>query len=126
MGIKVTGEKRLQQALMAYAPAFTRALQPAVNEGAAMVEAYAKQRAPVGEGELASKIESGPVRVTATEVVSETVSSAEHGPFVEFGTAHMAAQPFMRPAREQAKKQGKRLLATEAAKLIPQVARRVR
>lgn len=61
------------------------------------VASTAQSNAPVDTGELRGSIKG--------EVVSQfegrVIATAEHAPFVEFGTVHMVAQPFMAPAVEQ-------------------------
>lgn len=69
----------------------------AVYKTAADVEATAKTLAPVDTGHLRSSIQHHPTGALSAEV---TVG-AEYGPYVEFGTSRMGAQPFLTPAVQQ-------------------------
>lgn len=57
----------------------------------------ARTNAPVDTGELQGSIEAEML----SEFEGHVIATAEHAPFVEFGTVHMVAQPFMAPAVEQ-------------------------
>lgn len=65
-----------------------------VAKAAADIEAGAKVRAPVDTGTLRNSIQASMVGVAHWRV---TVG-ADYGVHVEWGTVHMAAQPFLRPA----------------------------
>ena len=67
-----------------------------VRKAAADVEAQAKIRAAVDTGFMRASISSHRVSPCHYRV---TVG-AEYAPYVELGTRHMAAQPFLRPAFE--------------------------
>lgn len=64
-------------------------------------EAIAKTLAPVRTGFLKSSIN----RVTLSPGRHLIVVGAHYGAYVEYGTRHMAAQPYFRPAVEEAKRQ---------------------
>lgn len=65
------------------------------------IEAGAKSRAPVDTGTLRNSIQAtktGPLAWRVTVGV-------EYGLFVEWGTAHMAAQPYLGPAVQEVRPQ---------------------
>ena len=126
MSVEIIGEKRLKRAYAAYPLAFTKAMEKPMNQAAAIQSAVAKALAPVNSGELREGIETVPATSAAHHVVSAMKSTAEHGPFVEYGTSTMDAQPFMRPARDNTKKQVFRHLRSESSRLVGATARRVR
>jgi HK97 gp10 family phage protein len=91
----------------------------ATSKGTGIVEATAKELAPVDTGDLVSKI-SSTVAWEGQKVTGSVVSASDHGAYVEFGTgvrgaaslgagpypynpewAGMPAQPHMRPAIDQ-------------------------
>jgi HK97 gp10 family phage protein len=74
-----------------------KVLGESVATTADKVASTAQSICPVDTGELQSSI--------GVEMQSEfeghVVATAEHAPYVEFGTVHMMAQPFLGPAAEQ-------------------------
>lgn len=80
-------------------------LTKATKAGAELIQKRAEELAPRDTGQLA---ESELVRIdssqsSAAEVVAKIGPSKDsfYGFFQEFGTAHHAAQPFLKPALEQ-------------------------
>lgn len=70
-----------------------------VRKTALEIETVAKRRAPVDTGALKASINT-----TADAPLHATVwTGIEYGPFVEYGTRYMAAQPYLIPAAEQAR-----------------------
>ncbi len=67
-----------------------------VRETAFAVEAQAKELAPVDTGTLRNSIQAEP-EGEHTWIVAPHTEYAEH---LEYGTRHMAAQPYMTPAAE--------------------------
>jgi HK97 gp10 family phage protein len=61
------------------------------------VASTAQSICPVDTGELRSSIKAEKV----SEFEGRVIATAEHAPFVEFGTYKMQAQPFLGPAAEQ-------------------------
>ena len=61
------------------------------------VRETARTNAPVDTGELQGSIDSEML----SEFEGRVFATAEHAPYVEFGTYKMQAQPFMGPAVEQ-------------------------
>lgn len=82
-------------------PAYSAAIRPAVagevKKATFDIEAKAKAKAPVKTGTLRRSIHSVFSNGGLTGVVGPSV---EYGKFLEWGTRHMAARPFMRPAAE--------------------------
>jgi len=80
----------------------------------ANIERYAKMRCPVDTGRLKASINH--------ELVSPGLvivgTPAEYASYVEFGTSKMSAQPFLRPAAEQAKSQFKGELKALAVEIL--------
>jgi HK97 gp10 family phage protein len=70
-----------------------------VSKAAYDVEAKAKAKAPVKTGTLRRSIHSVFERGGLTGIVGPSV---RYGAYVELGTRHMAARPYMRPAAEAA------------------------
>lgn len=60
----------------------------------------ARRYVPVRTGKLRDSI-SGTVRYENDGIVLLVGSPVEYAYYVEFGTSHMAAQPYLRPALEQ-------------------------
>ncbi len=82
-------------------PALSRQLQTevsrAVRETALAIEEKAKRYAPVDTGALQASIQAKVTGPFSAEIAPGT-EYAEH---VEYGTRHMAAQPYMTPAAEE-------------------------
>mgnify|MGYP000959193211 CR=1 FL=1 len=74
-------------------------LAKVVRETAFAIEADAKQRAPVDTGALRSSIQAD-VKDAETLLQAEVAVGVEYGPYVELGTVHQSAQPFLTPAVE--------------------------
>lgn len=82
-------------------PQLSSAIRPAVaaevKKATLEIEAQAKAKAPVRTGTLRRSIHS----VFSNGDLTGTVGpSVEYGRYVEFGTRHRGARPFMRPAAE--------------------------
>lgn len=65
-----------------------------VAKAAMDVEAHAKSRAPVDTGTLKNSIQASKIGDAHWRVVV----GVDYGMYVEWGTVHMAAQPFFQPA----------------------------
>ena len=82
---------------------FLDALESRLDERVAIVAesvaSMAATLAPVDTGELMDSISATMEGVIETLVISgAVVAEAAHAPFVEFGTIHMSAQPYLAPA----------------------------
>jgi len=136
MTVEIEGLKGVEDALSQAGPKLAkRALRKALVAGAEQFEAAAKKNAPVlakatarrQPGELRDAIdmnvklsgtqESGVARVGIRRGKEKgSDSPAVWGSFVEFGSIHGAAQPFMRPAFEQAKARAQEVFTDEIKK----------
>jgi len=84
---------QVQAALLAIIPRI-EAADKVVEEGAAhIVAGLAAAKAPVLTGEL---------RASVGEEGAEVVVDSDHAIFQEYGTRRMKAQPFLRPAKDEA------------------------
>lgn len=103
----VTGDKRLIRKLRTLSRNVQRTVvKQAVRAGAEVVEAAAKEFAPVRTGELRGAIHVREVRSRSPWVISFEVVVGQgdfkgeqfYAAFIEYGTSNMTAEPFMRPA----------------------------
>lgn len=74
-------------------------VKKAVQTSTYRISSNAKKRAPVDTGNLRGSISS--TAKLNDGFTGEIKATAEHAPFVEFGTRKMAAQPYMGPAVEE-------------------------
>lgn len=70
----------------------------------------AQDRVPVDTGKLQGSID-GTVRTRGDNIVFLVGSPVEYAAYVELGTSNMSAQPYLRPALEQATKSFDRKVA---------------
>ncbi len=79
-----------------------RVLQSAAAAGGRVISKAAKQNVAVATGALrdsiAARKPSGKGRSSGIVLVGPTWPQGAHGHLVEFGTEHMRAQPWLRPA----------------------------
>lgn len=73
-------------------------LSNTVFEAANLIKDEAQMIAPVDTGYLRDHIETAMEVEEPTRAVAKVTSNADYSVFVEYGTRHMSAQPFMRPA----------------------------
>lgn len=78
---------------------FPQEVETIVDKTAFDVEAYAKSIVPVDTGTLKNSILTEKLEPTVAIVGPHT----EYAQFVEFGTRHMAARPYLTPAAQKAK-----------------------
>ena len=74
-----------------------RVIRQTLGDGAAMMQDRAMTIVPVDTGRLRASIQLQWVG----NLLVEVFTIVEYGPYVEFGTRYMQAQPFFRPAYEQ-------------------------
>jgi len=92
--LTVTGNfAQVEAALAAVALRVEAAGEVVEETGAEIVKQLAERNAPRLTGKLAASVD---------EQSGLVVVQAEYGGYVEYGTRHAAAQPFLRPAKEQA------------------------
>src|SRR4030095_11820020 len=79
-------------------PRISARLRPAVRtivmETCFAIEGTAKIRCPVDTGTLMGSIQTEPTGETSGQVAT----NVEYSVYVEYGTVHMAARPYMTPA----------------------------
>lgn len=98
--VKLTGVEELQAHLLDLAKKVDKqASQEALKDSGAYLMRRAKANAPVRSGELRRGIK-GSFKGRTYEVMSTKAYSG----YVEYGTRFMDAQPFMKPAFEDAQK----------------------
>ena len=101
MKVSVTGADALARRLNALEKDIKKAALKGLEAGAERIaeDARARVRASSSDtGELENSIETTVDPRTLTATVEAT---APHAAFVEYGTVHQAAQPFMTPALEE-------------------------
>ncbi|ACT83021.1 hypothetical protein gp8 [Burkholderia phage KS9] len=111
----------------------TKALRRATVAGAKVIRDEARARAPKKTGKLRRNIVSAALRqkdapgiATAgvrvrTKGKGDSPSNAFYWRFVELGTPHMRAQPFVRPAFDESIGQAEGAIRTEIARAIDAV-----
>lgn len=92
----------------------------ALRKGAEPIRAEAERRAPWDTGGLAESMMITVSDQTAEGAIAKIGPSRKefHGGFNEFGTAHMAAQPFLRPAFDEMQAEALRILGEDLAEGI--------
>lgn len=90
MGITVNQDNTEQWARL-----FNQALTKGLEEIGLTAEGYAKKACPVDTVRLRNSITHV---VRANEKAVYIGTNVEYGPYVELGTCHMKAQPYLRPA----------------------------
>lgn len=93
-------------------------LQAAVEKGAEPIRAAASQNAPRGPtGELQEGMAMVPMRGTANRAAVRVGPSARafYGEFLEKGTKHIAAKPFLRPALDSKRREAIKIVKNELA-----------
>lgn len=78
-----------------------RLLTELVRKTAFDIEAEAKTLAPVDTGALVNSIQTVTEGEGLGDLDAAVIVGQEYGPYVEFGTIHQAAQPFLTPAVER-------------------------
>lgn len=95
VNIEIYGEEVLQ-ALQHLDEAMLRQVQERLEHWAMEVREYARSLAPVRTGYLRSTIYA-----TVKDWVAEIGAEASYAMFVEFGTRHMKARPYLYPAIQE-------------------------
>ncbi|MCS7124780.1 MAG: HK97 gp10 family phage protein [Candidatus Bathyarchaeota archaeon] len=96
IAITTEGVEGLQKALRSLDESMQRAVQEKLEKWAMEVREDAKALAPVRTGRL-----RGSIYAKTSGWTVEVGATAEYAIYVEFGTRHMQAQPFIRPAFEE-------------------------
>jgi len=92
----------------------------AVRQGLEMIAEEARRLAPVDTGALRESIhvEMSPGGTNGEVVVGTSGGPEYYAMFVEFGTAHMPARPFLRPAADAVRDRIQRQLAKSVADAV--------
>jgi HK97 gp10 family phage protein len=105
---KVTfrGQRELERALRDLSQAVSRRLaRNAVLSGARVIASATKARAPVGEDGLLKRsirtFEDRTENSSGTKRMAYAGTRLYYAYWVEYGTVHMSAQPFLRPAIDE-------------------------
>jgi len=119
----MTGEKDLELALKRLGGGVAGRLGAnAVRAGARVIVNRAKQNAPVDSGALRKSIrvftDRGEARLGGSTRTAYVGTRLFYGWFLEFGTQHIAAQPFLRPALDEAAQEAVNKLADNLGKGI--------
>jgi len=88
----------------------------AVESAALQTEALAKAAAPVDTGFLRSSIQA---EKGDSDLTWEVGVTAEYGIFLEYGTVHMAARPYLTPAVEMVRPQFLREMGDIVEQAVP-------
>jgi HK97 gp10 family phage protein len=90
----------LERALVDMQASVERELPPAMLHVAEMVADEARSNHPYQDrsGDLTAMTVPGSVTMHGDTVTAQTVGETEYGGFVDEGTTHMAARPFLKPA----------------------------
>jgi HK97 gp10 family phage protein len=131
--VKIEGLQEVEEALSQAGPKLARAaMRKALKRGGDVFLARAKQRAPILKKATPQR-QPGELRDAITEVVKLTPkqeagrariglkhdpakgnqSPGVYGLFVEFGSVHNTAQPYMRPAYDSARQEAADVFAEE-------------
>ena len=131
--VKIEGLREVEEALAQAGPKLAkRAMRKALKAGGDVFLQRAKERAPILKkatpqrqpGELRDAItevvtlspkeESGRARVALKHDKSKGIQSpGVYGLFVEFGSVHNTAQPYMRPGYDAGKQEAERVFTEE-------------
>jgi HK97 gp10 family phage protein len=137
--VEVKGLRELREALVKKIPAEMqgKVLQSALAAGARPIVADAKARAPKKTGTLRRSLFSFRVKSASTGTREERAIRPRQGKkfqkagrdafywrFVEFGTAKMPAQPFLRPAFESKKQDALAAIVKQLGVAIEKAARK--
>lgn len=100
MALEVSGVLRVLENLAAYEQDAQFAIEDALEAAAKEAKEYADHHVPVRTGYLKSRTQVGKLEKDIGGVSIELFNDAPYSGFVEFGTVHMRAQPFLTPAME--------------------------
>ncbi|HEY8766045.1 MAG TPA: HK97-gp10 family putative phage morphogenesis protein [Dehalococcoidia bacterium] len=96
----------------------------ALLAGALVIEASAKEKAPVLTGNLRRSIGVAVAQTLDTgSLYADIGTDVEYAPYQEFGTRFMAAQPYLRPAFDEKKGEAQNTIRDALKQLIEAAAR---
>lgn len=112
--IDLRGIANLEKALKEMPGLVKEELGKAVEELVLIVEVKAKELCPVDTGLLRSSI----TPVIASWAEAYVGTNTEYAPYVEFGTKHSPAQPFLEPAFLEGQKQASKVFGRAVSRVI--------
>jgi HK97 gp10 family phage protein len=113
---------RLQKAMKQMPELIAEELGKAVRDLVLIVEAKAKELCPVDTGKLRASI----TPVIQSWAQAYVGTNTEYAPYVEFGTKHSPAQPFLEPAFLEGKKQASKVFGQAVSRAIARYNRRAK
>ena len=96
-------------------PQGQKALTKTLVKGGHLVETAAKEKCPVRTGRLRSSITTEKVKPFEVHVGTNVF----YGPFVEYGTRKMSAQPYLRPSLFEKQSTIKKMLLEALREVLP-------
>ncbi len=114
--------ERLQKAMKEMPELIAEELGKAVRDLVLIVEAKAKELCPVDTGKLRASI----TPVIQSWAQAYVGTNTHYAPYVEYGTKHAAAQPFLEPAFLEGKKQASKVFGKAVSRAIARFERRAR
>jgi len=112
----------IKKAMKRFPEIVTKEIGKAVTDLVLIIEAEAKRRCPVDTGNLRSSI----TPVVESWAAGYVGTNVQYAPFVEYGTKHMAAQPFLEPAFIEGKRRAKEIFEKAMTRAISEYERSAR
>lgn len=103
--VRITGVDELLRKVDRASKNVPEAARRGCLRGAVVIEGAAKGHAPVKTGMLRNSIKSEPIPLGA-----QVGPHVEYAAYQEYGTMYMPAQPYMRPAVEEKRKEVQRVV----------------
>lgn len=116
--VSLHGDVELLDALKDIEGLSGKELEPIIKQALEKVEEGARARAPRDQGDLAGSIRSVVVEVEEGSITGEVGSDRAYSGFVELGTRHQPAQPYIRPTVDVMEAQLEQEIAKEVEKLL--------
>jgi len=129
MTIQLQGFKSLSRALKQLPDKVAgKVIRSATLSGAGIIRKEARSRVSVDDGTLKKSISSKLKDKSDTHVAYSVgpTNKAFYGTFIEFGTEHIRAKPFLRPAFDEKKGEAARKIEERLAKGIEKAAEKLR
>jgi len=104
----------MKKAMKRFPGVIVEELGKAVTELVLLIESEAKRRCPVDTGNLRSSI----TPVVESWAAGYVGTNVQYAPFVEYGTKHMAAQPYLEPAFIEGKRRAKDIFEKAMSRAI--------
>jgi HK97 gp10 family phage protein len=120
----VSGVSELHEAVQQLSSQLNQHLPAMVQQAAQLIEADIQMRMPQDSGALKRAVQHTVTRqslqATAEVFIADSAPGGAHhyAVFQEYGTQHLPAQPFMRPAVLAARQPVQRLLQTQLLQVI--------